>query len=494
MTDFVFALIAFVLGYFFSWWILFSGHGWGVSAFTTAYLLTVSVYLTKKGAFVNSLPAWFWFIVTWVAGASFSFWDNEGFNSARVMFLFCSAVYYVIVASGRTIMGKTSNYLFADGINAVILIPFSNIINQYVSFSVLGKKEKRGKALSVLFGILVSFVLALILVPLLLRADSGGFGIILNSIADVFKFITTDYILYAIFAIPIAAYVFGLISGAAHKKGTDIIKQEASGKTIESLRFLQPATVYIVFGAVCGIFLVFIFSQIPYFFSAFTGKRPEGWLVYADYARQGFFELCGIAAINFVILMAGNMMCKKRRDESPILKAFIIALAIITLVLIATAFSKMALYIGAYGLTMPRLLPCVFMAFLAAVFLGLIALQKWDFPLVRCSLVTGAVIVCALCLSNPDAMVVRYNTDRYLNGTLAEYDTDILFRAGSAGVLPALEVYETTSDEELKEDLVWFFKSQTSMVEDDDSYSISSLSLESNRAYRRLAEIEWDTP
>jgi len=193
---------------------------------------------------------------------------------------------------------------------------------------------------------------------------------------------------------------------------------------------------------VCILYLVFILSQIPYFFAAFTGSRPEGWLSYAEYARHGFFELCSIAAINLAILTAGNITSKKQRMESSVLKMFNIVFAIITLILIATAFSKMALYIGEYGLTMKRLLPCVFMIFLAAVFIAIMALQKLDFSIVRFSLVTGTVMFCTLCLSNPDAFVVKYNTDRYLKGTLSNFDTDILNRAGSAGVTSALKIYD----------------------------------------------------
>ena len=43
ICDFIFALVAFVLGYLFSRWVFFFWQGWGVSAFTTAYLLAATV-------------------------------------------------------------------------------------------------------------------------------------------------------------------------------------------------------------------------------------------------------------------------------------------------------------------------------------------------------------------------------------------------------------------------------------------------------------------
>ena len=480
ITDFVFALIAFALGYLFSRWVLFFWHGWGVTVFTAAYLLFVTAYMVKKGVFIFSAASWYWFFITLATGISYALWENPGFAGIRALFLFCAAVYYIVVASGRTILGKSGNFLLLDGINAVIIIPFRNLLNQYVSFSVLRKGEKRSKTFPVVLGIIIAIFLLAILIPLLESADSGGFGVILKFFADIFNYRFFEILFYSVFAIPVAAYLYGLISGAIHKKHTDFIKPESAKKTSAALRVLQPATVYIALGAVCGLYIIFILSQTPYFFSAFTGRRPEGWLIYSEYARRGFFELCGIAAINLAILLACNVTGRKRRTESRTMKMFNIALAVITLLLIATAFSKMALYIDAYGLTMRRLLPCILMVFLAVVFMALVVLQQKEFSIVRLALVTGTVMLCLLCLSNPDAMVVRYNAERYINGTLSTFDTEILYRAGSAGVLPAIEVYVRTQDDALKNEIAWYLS--THYRWGDDFGETHRRSFESQRA------------
>jgi hypothetical protein len=464
MRDFIFALVAFALGYLFSRWVFFAWHGWGVAAFTAGYLLSVTVYLIRKGAFVNCAASWFWLAVTWATGASYLLWENVGIAYIRALFLFCAATYYVIIASGRAIMGKTGNFLIVDGLNSVIIIPFRNFINQYVSFGVIKKKErKHAKIVPVLLGVALALLLAACLIPLLERADSGGFSMILRFFVDIFSIrweTVTEILFYSMCGIPIAAYLYGLVTGAAHNKGTDIIESDSVKGTVAALRLLQPATVFIALGTVCGLYIIFILCQIPYFFSAFTGSRPEGWLNYAEYARRGFFELCGIVVINLIIVTVGNIISRKPRADSRMLKAFNIALASITLILVATAFSKLALYIDAHGLSILRLLPCVFMVFLASVFVALIILQKWNFSIVRYALVTGSILICVLCLSNPDALVVRYNTDRYLSGTLSEYDTEILNRAGRAGVLPALEVYEKTADAELRQNIGEYLENQ----------------------------------
>ena len=497
MADFVFALVAFVLGYLFSRWVFLAGRGWGVTAFTTLYLLAVTAYLINKGVFAKSAATWFWFAATWIAGLSYALWQNASTVQYRMMFLFCSAVYYVISASGRTILGKTGNYLLIDGINAVIILPFRNFVNQYVSFGILKKEGKRsGKTLPIVIGLIIALILIAWLTPLLKNADSGGFSIILNFLAEIFTIeneVLVRILINSICAIPIAAYLYGLVSGAAFKKGTDIIKADSVKKMVAGLRFLQQTTVFIALGAVCILYIVFIMSQLPYFFLAFAGRRPEGWLIYAEYARQGFFELCGIAAINLCIITISNLTCKKQRTDSRILKMYNIAIAVITLVLIATAFSKMALYIGTYGLTMPRLLPCVFMVFMSFVFIALIARQKWDFSIVRFGLVTGSVMLCSLFMCNPDALVVRYNTDRYLNGTLQEYDPEILFRSGYAGVLPAIEVYENTTDAQLREAIDTYLEYQYSSYGTESYLSkrVNEQSVEMQRARQAIRDLRW---
>jgi len=115
-------------------------------------------------------------------------------------------------------------------------------------------------------------------------------------------------------------------------------------------------------------------------------------------------------------------------------------------------------------------------------------LQKWDFSIVRFALITGAIMLCALCLSNPDSLVVKYNTDRYLSGTLPHYDMEILYRAGHAGVIPALEVYKHTQDEDLKDVLAWYLEDQKFQI--GNIYDANRQSLESYLAQKRLADIQ----
>ncbi|PKM77179.1 MAG: hypothetical protein CVU90_08485 [Firmicutes bacterium HGW-Firmicutes-15] len=453
--DGIFALFAFILGFYFARWVLFSWQGWGVTLFTLGYCGAVTVYLLKKGVRIPR-AGWFWLTVVVLTGISFSLWTNNGLEPWRSLLLFCGAVYWTICATGLPILGKTSNLIGLDGFNGLFVIPFTNFSCQYKSLAFLGsnKRAEGRQIFSIALGLFLTLIVAAMVLPLLLKADSGGFSKITSGfLAYLQRMRLGEYFVNGILAIPIAAYLFGLVAGSAHRRGCDLFKEKSTLKAISTLQVLPAATVYILLGLLCSLYVVFIGSQLPYFFSAFLGVRPEGWQVYSEYARSGFFELCSIAAINLSVLTVANLFSIKMCRDSKIMKILNSLLVILTLVLIATAMSKMAMYIGAYGLSMRRLLPCFFMIFMAVVFVGVIALQKWHFSIARLAAGVGVVMLCTLCLLDPDSLVARYNAERYLSGTLSSFDVKILYRSGSAGVDSALKVYAQANDQVLQAEL-----------------------------------------
>ncbi|MDD4767695.1 MAG: DUF4173 domain-containing protein [Desulfotomaculaceae bacterium] len=467
--DSYLALFAFVLGFLFARWVLFAWQGWGVTLFTLVFCGSVTWYMQKKGVQVPR-AGWFWLAVVLLLGLSFSLWTNNGLAPLTGLLLFCSAVYWILCATGLLIQGKTSDLLLLDGYNALLVIPFSNFGCQYKGLALLGSsKLVRGRQVfSIALGLFLAFIVAAMVLPLLMAADSGGFAKIINGLLDGFrglgeKFWETFWQL--VLAVPIAAYIFGLVAGSVHKRGAGLFEKDTTMQKISGLRRLPMTTVYILMGFLCTLYIVFIGSQTPYFFSAFAGQRPEGWQVYSEYARSGFFELCRIAVINLLVLTAANIMSQQHRRNCMFLKLLNALLALLTLVLIATAFSKMALYIGAYGLSMRRLLPCVFMIFMAVICGGVIALQKWSFSITRLAVGAGVIMFCMLCLANPDSLVARYNGDRYLSGTLESFDVEILYRAGPAGVDSALGIYEQTNDPALQFELKEYLLAQQQQAE-----------------------------
>lgn len=208
----------------------------------------------------------------------------------------------------------------------------------------------------------------------------------------------------------------------------------------------------VILSGISLIYIVFILCQIPYYFSAFKGEVPliraDGYSPYAAYARDGFFELCRVVVLNVVLLLAANILCKDPRTENRPLKSFNIGIAILTMILIATAFSKMMLYIAEYGLTPLRILTSVFMVFLAAIFIAVVVMQFKQFSIARFGAITGAMLLCALCVCNVNKVAVTYNAEQYLAGNLENFDVLSVYEAGPAAFEVGYKVWQSNMLEE----------------------------------------------
>ncbi len=151
-------------------------------------------------------------------------------------------------------------------------------------------------------------------------------------------------------------------------------------------------------------------------------------MIYSEYARRGFFELCAIAVINLIVILVLTGCAKKGGSTRPkLLTGYAVVLCLFTLFIIATALAKMLLYIKAYGLTALRLYTAWFMVLLAAVFFVLMLRQfVRKLPTAAILSVAFTVLFGLLCFAKPETRIAEYNIARYENGTLKDLDVQML--------------------------------------------------------------------
>ena len=179
---------------------------------------------------------------------------------------------------------------------------------------------------------------------------------------------------------------------------------------------------------------------MPYYLSAFGGILPEGYS-YSEYARQGFFELCGTAVLDlFVIFVAGVLAKRNESGRKPVaVRIYSAVFGITTILLICSAMSKMIMYIGEYGLTGLRFYTSWFMILLGIVFFVLILHEIFPgMKTVATLFISFTVMLGVLCFSDPDARIAQYNVESYLSGTTQQIDTYSL-AALSEGAAPYVE-------------------------------------------------------
>ncbi len=282
------------------------------------------------------------------------------------------------------------------------------------------------KSRAVLLGLGISLPLLIILSPLLLTADAAFEGLmdLLPSIA--FREILLTIILGSGFALILYSRNVAL----QHCELPE--KREAVVKGLSSL------TVNTVLTAVCGVYLVYLVSQLAYFSGGFSGILPEEYTL-AEYARRGFFEMAWLCALNLGIIVGALWVCLQKDPAPKFTRCLCLFLGIMTLFLVSTASAKMLLYIDSFGLTRLRVLTQV-----AMVFFGLTTLFVclWLFvrklPYMKCVVLTALLLAALVSWADVDTVVARYNTESYLSGKTETVDTRYLDELG-AGAVPYLD-------------------------------------------------------
>jgi hypothetical protein len=144
-------------------------------------------------------------------------------------------------------------------------------------------------------------------------------------------------------------------------------------------------------------------------------RRTTG-LTYAEYVHQGFGQLTVATVLTLAVMaVARRKAALSTPRDRAMLRAMLGALCLLTLVVVASALYRMHVYEEAYGFTRLRVLVSVFEAWLGIVIVLVMAsgirLRGAWVPVA--SLVTGAVLLLGLAMTNPDAYIAERNIERF---------------------------------------------------------------------------------
>lgn len=308
-------------------------------------------------------------------------------------------------------------------------------------FALFRKKDDEGNITKrqtgkVFTGILVAVPVLFVVIPLLISSDAAFEGIFKSfSIDDVGELIVTLF-----FG---ALYFLAVFSRLFTMKETPKLDERKS-----EIRGLEPISVISFLSALSLAYVVYLFSQLAYFFSAFSGLLPEDFTV-AEYARRGFFEMCAVCAINLFIVFLTSVLCRKKETGLPIaVKILNLFLCVFSLILIGTALSKMVLYINSYGMTRLRIFTSLFMVLLACILITVILkLFIHRIPYMKIILVIACALLVGSCLADTDRVIANYNVNAYLSGKLDTMDVAALELLDDAAIEPLLKLYREDDGE-----------------------------------------------
>src|SRR5262245_4810868 len=259
-------------------------------------------------------------------------------------------------------------------------------------------------------GLLIAFPLLLIFGGLLASADA----VFSDLLFRVFDWDFASIFVHCLLTLAVAWAVAGFLRGVLAGKEMEVINRERPG-----FLWLGVTETVIVLGLLDILFLSFVVVQFRYFFGGAARIQAVAGLTYAEYARSGFFELVGVAALVLPLLLAAHWLLRKEkaRDERifRVLAGIQIALLFVMMV---SALQRMRLYQREYGLTELRVYTTVFMGWLAVIFVwfAITVLRGRRERFAFGAVVTGFLAGGALLAVNPDRLIARVNVEQAIAG------------------------------------------------------------------------------
>lgn len=410
----------------------------GFAVSSLLLVITMTAYLIRKDK-ISSLSVTSVILASLNCVVFFLYYDDVFTQLISFGLLTVSGILYTMSMCDKTVLDSATGVLKL--IYGAVISPIEHIA---VPVRSLLKNSKKKTIFEVLLALVTAVPVLVVIVPLLVSSDVAFEGLvskIFSSIGLTVVKIAISIVLFALISSYAVSCKFGLINNI---KPIDISRARCI-KAPFAITFL---------GVISFVYLVYMFSQTAYFFSAFSGILPEGYeFSFAEYARKGFFETEAIAFINLVI-MTLVLWLSHRRENGKLngaTKGLLTFISAFTVLFIVTAMSKMVMYIGEYGLTHLRLFTSVFMLSTATFVIAFaVRLFNPEIKSMKYAVLVSMALFTALCLSGLDRTVASYNVNAYLSGRHDKIDMETLSYLSDSAT-PYLVKLTKCDDESVKE-------------------------------------------
>lgn len=273
-------------------------------------------------------------------------------------------------------------------------------------------QRRGGRWGPVLRGLAIAVPLLVVFAALFAAAD-GIFQAQLRNLVDI-DWIGPDAVARATIAM-IAGWLFAgtlACTWIAHRR----LNEGGGAYSAAEAGRLGTTEALVVLIALDVMFLVFAALQAAYLVGGFDTFAVSG-MTYSDYARRGFFELIVAAFLAGAVIVVIDRLVGDRSRTYRIAAA---ALAVLTGLVVLSAFMRLGLYQAAYGWTELRFYALAAILWLGvAVVIALVAVltnhTRWVLQLV----IGAGLVVAVICnLIGPQAFVTDQNLQRAIHPEL----------------------------------------------------------------------------
>ncbi|MBR6114968.1 MAG: DUF4173 domain-containing protein [Oscillospiraceae bacterium] len=298
------------------------------------------------------------------------------------------------------------------------------------------RREGGGRVRDVLCGLLIAAPLAALVFVLLGSADAAFLALFDRLFGGVELPDRLWTLLRGLFfAVSAAAVFYALLCAQTARPVDGAQRPVRRASTLVAVTFCS---------VLAAMYAVFCLVQIITLFSGSGALLPEGY-TYAGYARQGFFQLLAVSAINVLLVIVSQ----RRFESGRALRSVLCLISGCTVIIEISSAWRMYLYVQAYGLTFLRLTVLWFLGVLLIVLGGAVrTVFRPEFRLFRFSMAVCLAAWLVFAFSRPDALAARYDLDRFgptdavVDSILSQYTPDSL-----AELAPYLEQIRGTRNE-----------------------------------------------
>lgn len=312
------------------------------------------------------------------------------FNKAGVFLLALSFLLDVFYNTGKWNIGKYLHSMGKTCAGALQEVGSPATDAVWYCKNKLGKQNS--KYLYLLIGVLITIPVFVIVFALLTSAD-----VVFKHMADkaVGRLDFGDLMPILIQMAVAFLACYGILTTLCKKKVVEEVQDKRTG---------EPLIAIPVAGVLTLLYLVFSGVQILYLFIG-NMELPDGY-TYAEYAREGFFQLLAVSILNLIMVLVGLCYFKKNK----VLKTILTIMSGCTFVMIASSAMRMIIYIQYYYLTFLRILVLWGLLLLTIIFAGVVVyIFKENFPLFRYSMVVVTCMYLLLSFGHPDYWIAKVN-------------------------------------------------------------------------------------
>ena len=304
----------------------------------------------------RSAESFVWLACMWLMIIAVDFTENRVWGEYSYIIIHLFAVYWVCVRSGCTAGGGSSIYMPADCLRAFVIVPAKNFFFRIrtIWYGLTHRHQGRDKLTAAVFAAAAAVAGCIILffAGRLLAAADDAFGRIVENVLNVFSGNFMEVIMRFALSLPIGAYLAGLAVGCNRQNPqTETQRGEKYAQSLKRVRKVPDIVWTVIVTVFCVFYAGFFAIQARYLFGAFSHTLPENFTV-AQYARQGFFEMCRVMALNFLLLL---LVMKTSVSGGRGLKIVSTVLLFESVLFAVVAMSKLVLYISCFGFTPLRL-------------------------------------------------------------------------------------------------------------------------------------------